>query len=80
MGIQHHDLINELPEYREQIHDLKVTNKHFAKLFDEYHDLTREVELMEAEVNPVATDTEEGLKKRRLALKDELHAMVRAFS
>ncbi len=78
MGIEHHDLVHELPDYKEQIHDLKVTNKHFAKLFDEYHDLTREIELMEAEVEPVETDVEERLKKRRLALKDELYAMVKA--
>jgi len=34
-----HDLIHELPEHRERIHDLKMNDHHFARLFDEYHEL-----------------------------------------
>ncbi|MEO1857264.1 MAG: hypothetical protein ABGY95_07880 [Rubritalea sp.] len=30
MAIQKHDLIHELPEHRDTIHDLKVSNAHFA--------------------------------------------------
>ena len=37
-----HDLIHELPEYRDRIHDLKVTNKHFANRFEKYHDIDHE--------------------------------------
>ena len=28
-----HDLLHELPEYKERIHELKISNHHFAKLF-----------------------------------------------
>ena len=28
-----HDLLHELPEYKEHIHELKISNHHFAKLF-----------------------------------------------
>lgn len=77
---EHHDLVHEFPEYREQIHNLKMTNKHFAKLFEEYHTINNNVELMEGEVTPTATDVEEGYKKRRLQLKDELHTMLKAFA
>ena len=34
-----HDLIHELPEHREAIHNLKMTNNHFACLFEEYHEI-----------------------------------------
>ncbi len=78
MTIEHHDLVHELPEYREQIHELKMSDAHFSKLFDEYHAVTKEVERMESEVEPVATHTEEALKVKRLQLKDELYAMLRA--
>ena len=29
-----HDLIHELPEHRETIHNLKMTDDHFARLFE----------------------------------------------
>ncbi|GAA0783685.1 YdcH family protein [Marinobacterium sediminicola] len=77
MTIEHHDLIHELPEYREQIHTLKVENTHFARLFDEYHAVTKEVERMEAEIQPVSTKTEEEYKLKRLQLKDQLYAMLK---
>lgn len=77
MTIEHHDLVHELPEYRDQIHALKMHNPHFAKLFDEYHDITKEIERMEAETQPVATRTEEEYKLKRLQLKDQLYAMLK---
>ncbi len=77
MPIEHHDLLNELPEYKEQIHELKVSNAHFRKLFDEYHDLTKDVEKMESEQKPVTTEVEETAKLRRLKLKDEMFAMLK---
>jgi uncharacterized protein YdcH (DUF465 family) len=60
-----------IPQYRDQIHALKVSNGHFARLFDEYHDVNRHV--VRVEVNAeLATDFElEDLKKRRLRLKDD---------
>ncbi len=76
MSVDHHDLVHDFPEHRERIHDLKVSNAHFRKLFDEYHELTTSVENMENEVTPVATRTEEEAKVRRLHLKDELYRML----
>jgi uncharacterized protein YdcH (DUF465 family) len=78
MSEEHHDLANEFPQFRDQIHTLKTSNNHFAKLFDQYHEVTREVYKMEAEVEPVTTEVEEEYKKRRLQLKDELHALLKA--
>lgn len=76
MTIEHHDLIHEFPELRERIHELKSSNSHFRKLFDEYHELTDDIESMEKESQPVSTQTEEQAKKRRLYLKDELYKML----
>ena len=39
MPLEKHDLIHELPEYKERIHDLKTTNRHFASQFEKYHEL-----------------------------------------
>lgn len=78
MSVEHHDLIHEFPELRDRIHELKIGDAHFRKLFDEYHELTRSIENMENEVTPVATHTEEQAKVWRLHLKDALYCMLNA--
>jgi uncharacterized protein len=78
MAVEHHDLIHEFPHLKTRIHELKLSDAHFRRLFEEYHDLTREVEKMEDEVTPVATRTEEEAKLRRLHLKDELYRLLTA--
>lgn len=78
MSVEKHDLLHELPEYREQIHTLKTGNAHFARLFEEYHDVDREVRRIETGVAASSDEYLEGRKKQRLKLKDELYAMLRA--
>lgn len=75
---EHHDLVHEFPELKDKIHELKTSDAHFRKLFDEYHELTKSVENMEAEVTPASTRTEEEVKVRRVHLKDELYRMLNA--
>jgi uncharacterized protein YdcH (DUF465 family) len=76
MTIEHHDLVHEFPQLRDRIHELKGSDKHFRKLFDEYHELTNNIENMETEAKVVATHTEEEAKVRRVHLKDELYKML----
>lgn len=72
-----HELSEEFPEYKDRIHDLKVSDAHFRRLFDEYHTVNREVHRVEAAGVNVADETYEDLKKKRLALKDEIFSMLR---
>jgi uncharacterized protein YdcH (DUF465 family) len=76
MSVEHHDLIHEFPNLKTRIHELKVSDVHFRRLFDEYHELTREIEKMDDEVTPVATHTEKDAKLRRIHLKDELYRLL----
>lgn len=75
---EHHDLAHELPEYREKIHEMKLNNAHFARLFDEYNEVEHEVHRIEQGVETPSDDYTEELKKKRLALKDELFQMLQA--
>ena len=77
MQHEHHGLIHEFPEYREEIHNLKMSNEHFRELFDEYHKLDREVFRVENNIEARSETAFEDLKKRRLTLKDELFRMLR---
>lgn len=79
MTIEHHDLHHEFPEFKDSIHDLKIGNHHFARLFDEYHVATSEVERLEGQGVPVGDASFEDLKKKRLKLKDELYGMLREY-
>lgn len=77
MSVDHHDLHHEFPEFKDAIHQLKSSNNHFARLFDEYHVATSEVEKLEGTGVPVGDSTFEELKKKRLKLKDELYGILR---
>lgn len=74
---EHHDLAHEFPEYKEQIHRLKATNAHFARLFEEYHEVTKQLGRIAQEIEAVSDRVAEDCKKKRLALKDELFSMLK---
>ncbi|UJS25381.1 YdcH family protein [Thiothrix winogradskyi] len=72
-----HDLATEFPEYKEQIHHLKMNDRHFARLFDEYHEVDSQLHRIEQEIEVHADDFVESLKLRRLHLKDDLYGMLK---
>ncbi|GGW49320.1 YdcH family protein [Alishewanella tabrizica] len=76
MLVEKHDLHHEFPEFHDQIHNLKVSNMHFAKLFTEYHDKDHEIHRIEQGSEVSSDDYLENLKKQRLLLKDQLFAML----
>ena len=77
MPLTHHPLVKEFPEYKEQIHDLKMTNNHFSKLMKEYEEVDKHVFRIESDEEPTGDEYLRDLKKQRLKLKDELHSMVK---
>ena len=77
MLTEKHDLVHELPEHRDTIHELKMNNNHFARLFEEYHDVDHEVHRIETGVENTSDEYLESRKKRRLYLKDELFRMIK---
>lgn len=72
-----HDLVHELPEYRDKIHELKLSNEQFSRMFDEYHDLDHEIHRIETGVENTSDEYLEDRKKNRLFLKDEMFKMLR---
>ncbi len=76
MPIEKHDLIHEFPEHKEIIHQLKISNNHFAKLFDKYHQTDKEVHRIEDNIETPEDVYTKKVKTDRLALKDQLHTMI----
>jgi hypothetical protein len=73
-----HDLKHEFPELEEKIHELKISNNHFKKLFDEYHDANKEIHRIESGAEATTDEVLTALRKQRLHLKDELYSMLTA--
>ena len=57
MQIEKHDLIHEFPEHKQRIHDLKMSDNYFARLFNEYHKLDHEVRRIEEGVETPPMNT-----------------------
>lgn len=78
MQIEKHTLLNDFPEHHHTIRHLKMNDTHFAKLFEQYHELDSEVHGIEEGPQGVSDEYLEGLKKRRLQLKDELYQLIQS--
>ena len=76
MFAEHHDLVHELPEHKARIHDLKMSDNHFARLFKDYDELEHELRRIQQDIETPSDDVVEELKKRRLHLKDEMFRMI----
>lgn len=75
---EHHHLVKEFPEHKDRIHELKVGNHaHFNKLYDQYNELDNSIYRIEEGIENTSDDYLETLKKQRLALKDELLAIIK---
>lgn len=72
-----HDLVHELPEFKDKIHELKANDPNFAKLFDQYNEVELEVRRIEEGFETPADDYIEERKKLRLSLKDQLFALLK---
>ncbi|WP_314342796.1 YdcH family protein [Simonsiella muelleri] len=70
------------PEYRELISELKQSDAHFARLFDEHNAL--DDKLTGLENDPVtsssAADEIHELKVKKLALKEQLYDLLKKAS
>ncbi len=76
MGHTPHELIAEFPEYAFKITQLKTSEPHFAKLYEEYHEVNRAVHRAETNIEPTDDIHMETMRKQRAKLKDQLYALL----
>lgn len=72
-----HDLTEDFPEFSTTIHALKSTDTTFSRLLYEYDGMDKKIYGIEQMMLPVSDAYLGELKKRRLALKDQLFDMIR---
>ncbi|MEL6829546.1 MAG: DUF465 domain-containing protein [Pseudomonadota bacterium] len=71
-----HELAEEFPNSVDRIHELKLNDPHFARLAEEYHEINRTLHRMETRVEPTDDFSETELRKQRIALKDQIYALL----
>lgn len=74
--IANHSLVNDFPESREIIQQLKLEDPEFARMAAEYHELDHQVRGLEMRSIPTTDEVFESLKKKRMYLKDELYSII----
>jgi uncharacterized protein len=71
-----HELAEEFPNQQKEISDLKSRDAHFARLFDDYHELNRAIHRAETNLEPTDDYHMLEMRKKRLKLKDEIAACL----
>lgn len=75
--MERHNLLNEFPEFTGKIHELKTSDNHFRKLFDEYHEVEHEIHKFNSGAETTTDEHMHELKGKLLFLKDEIFAMLK---
>lgn len=65
------------PEYRDLITQLKTTDQHFSRLFDQHNAVDHQIKNMESRVEAATPEEIEILKKEKLQLKDQLYTILK---
>lgn len=74
--MQKHDILHEFPELAEKVHELKMTNHHFRKIFDEYHEIDHEIHSIESGAQVAIDEHLNELRMKRVHLKDEIFKIL----
>ncbi len=73
-----HELAEEFPDRVEQMRKMKQEDAHFARLFDEYHEINHAVHRAETNVEPTDDLNMVSMRKQRMGLKDKIWSMILA--
>ena len=72
-----HELAEEFPADVDKMHALKTSDAHFAKVFEEYHEVNKTIHRAETDVEPMTDEHAAELRKKRMALKDQIAQKLR---
>ena len=76
---ENHELAEDFPEHREHITQLLASDDQFAALFGEYQQINNEVVRTEQGFEAHADAYLEGLKMKRVELKDQLYNILHSL-
>jgi uncharacterized protein YdcH (DUF465 family) len=71
-----HHIAEDFPEYATQLRRLRERDGHFERICSEYEEVNHKVHKAEADIEPCDDLHMVALRKRRMALKDEIFGML----
>ncbi|AUH32263.1 YdcH family protein [Paracoccus tegillarcae] len=71
-----HAIHEEFPDDAVKIHELKLSDAHFARLLDDYDQVNDKVHSAVTYNPPITDDAEKELRHKRAHLKDEIAAIM----
>lgn len=74
-----HELRDEFPDEAQLIARLERSSHDFKRLSAQYDEVNRDIHRIESEEAPTSDEVLEDLKKRRLALKDEIAGVLAKY-
>lgn len=80
MHIQHHPLLEDFPELRNELHDLRQADPDFARMAAGYESLGQGICRVEDGSEVMADEALAVLKQRRVDLKDEVARRLKRAS
>jgi uncharacterized protein len=72
-----HELAEEFPEFVKVMQQMKAENAHFARLFDDYHEVNLSIYRAESKLEPTDDFNAAEMRKQRLNLKDEIWSLIK---
>lgn len=72
-----HALSEEFAGQGERIHTLKQSDAHFRRLLEQNHELWKEIQQIQKNIQPASDEALETLEKRRLLILDDIAARLR---
>lgn len=72
--MEKHDLLHEFPEHKDKIHELKVSDSTFRKLFDDYHEVEHHIHRINMGSEVANDQFTHELKAKLLFMKDEIYS------
>ncbi|MDO9188102.1 MAG: DUF465 domain-containing protein [Bacteroidia bacterium] len=74
--MEKHNLVNEFPQHKQKIHDLKMNDQHFKKIFDEYENVDIDIHRIETGAEITKDEVLNGLRMKRVHLKDQISDLL----
>jgi hypothetical protein len=74
--MEKHDILHEFPQFKEKAHELKTKDKHFRKIFDEYHEVDHSIHHAENGGMNVSDEHLNELRLKRVYLKDQIYSYL----
>ena len=78
MHVEHHPLIHDFPQLREELHNLRLADAGFARLASDYEALDKQICRAEDGIDLLTDEQLSELKQRRVSLKDEVASKLNA--